>query len=76
MTGDRAAASQQRVLELMHRVSGYTLRVPFHPGRLLASLAVLVVRFPRRVAAAGDANYPDFMVTRQQVFSFTRPHVA
>jgi len=46
VTGDRAAASQQRVLELMHRVSGYTLRVSFRPGRLLASLAVSVIRFP------------------------------
>lgn len=49
---------------------------PFPSGEPCGSHAVLAVRFPRCVAAAGDANYPDFLVTRQQVFSFTRSHVA
>jgi len=69
----RAAASQQRVLGLMHRVSGYTLRVPFGPGSF-HSLAVAVVRFvPVTLPPPVMRIWPDYMVTRQQVKRYILP---
>ena len=55
----RAAASQQRVLELMHRVSGYTLRVLSVWGDLRLSCSAGGSLRPGRVVAAGDAYHTD-----------------
>ena len=71
----RAAASQQRVLELMHRVSGYTLRVPFRLGRLASLMQCGGSLRPGRVAAAGERIIVYFELTMQQLSSFTHSQI-